>query len=102
MAHPPSSERRRFVGASLVFGGLALGGCAASPPAGPSIGRVVIVGGGFGGATAARYLRLWGGNVDVTLVERNPSLVSCPLSNLVVGGQRQIADLTRGYDGLRA
>jgi sulfide dehydrogenase [flavocytochrome c] flavoprotein subunit len=47
---------------------------------------VVVVGGGFGGATAARYLRLWGGNVDVTLVERNASFISCPISNLVVGG----------------
>jgi sulfide dehydrogenase [flavocytochrome c] flavoprotein subunit len=62
---------------------------------------VVVVGGGFGGSTAARYLRLWGGNVDVTLVERNPSFVSCPISNLVVGGHKQMADITRGYDGLR-
>ena len=49
-----------------------------------------MVGGGFGGSTAARYLRLWGGNVDVTLVERNASFVSCPISNLVVGGHKQI------------
>ncbi len=93
--------RRRLLGGGLAFGGLALAGCA-SAPAGPSIGRVVVVGGGFGGATAARYLRLWGGNVDVTLVERNPGFVSCPLSNLVVGGLRQIGDITRGYEGLKA
>jgi sulfite dehydrogenase len=63
---------------------------------------VVVIGGGFGGTTAARYLKLWGGNVDVTLVERNTSFVSCPISNLVVGGYKQMADITRGYDGLKA
>ncbi|HET7528372.1 MAG TPA: FAD/NAD(P)-binding oxidoreductase, partial [Burkholderiaceae bacterium] len=68
-----------------------------------SIGRVVVVGGGYGGATAARYLRLWSdGLVDVTLVERNAEFVSCPMSNLVIGGQRQLADITRPYSGLEA
>ncbi len=93
-------SRRRLIGAGAALGGLSLAGCAST--GGPSIGRVVVVGGGFGGATAARYLRLWGGNVDVTLVERNPQFVSCPISNLVIGGHRQMADITRGYDGLRA
>jgi NADPH-dependent 2,4-dienoyl-CoA reductase/sulfur reductase-like enzyme len=61
----------------------------------------VVVGGGYGGATAARYLRVWGDDaVDVTLVEANEAFVSCPLSNLVVGGSRTMADITRGYDGL--
>ena len=94
-------QRRRLLGAGLALGGLALAGCA-STASGPSIGRVVVVGGGFGGATAARYLRLWGGNVDVTLIERNASFVSCPISNLVLGGHKQMADITRGYDGLKA
>ena len=96
-----SVSRRRLLGAGAAVGGLALAGCAGVPTSGPSIGRVVIVGGGFGGSTAARYLRLWGGNVDVTLVERNPSFVSCPISNLVIGGHKKMADITRGYDGLR-
>ena len=96
--HP---TRRRVLAASAGLAGWALAGCA-STASGPSIGRVVIVGGGFGGATAARYLRLWGGNVDVTLVERNTNFVSCPMSNLVVGGYKQVADLTRSYQGLRA
>ncbi len=94
-------SRRRLLGAGAALGGLALTGCA-STPSGPSIGRVVIVGGGFGGTTAARYLRLWGGNVDVTLVERNPNFISCPMSNLVVGGYKQMAEITRSYDGLKA
>ena len=90
-------SRRQILAAGAAFGGLSLAGCAT--PAGPSIGRVVVVGGGFGGATAARYLRLWG-KVDVTLVERNPTFVSCPISNLVLGGFKQIDEVTRGYDGL--
>jgi len=94
-------SRRRLLGAGAALGGLALTGCATTS-SGPAIGRVVVVGGGFGGATAARYLRLWGGNVDVTLIERNAEFVSCPISNLVVGGFRKIEDVTRGYQGLRA
>ena len=93
--------KRRTLLAAGGLSSLALAGCA-NLASGPSIGRVVVVGGGFGGATAARYLKLWGGNVDVTLVERNTSFVSCPISNLVVGGFRQMADITRGYDGLKA
>jgi len=94
-------NRRHLLGAGLALGGLSLAGCA-STGSGPSIGRVVIVGGGFGGTTAARYLKMWGGNVDVTLVERNASFVSCPISNLVIGGHKQMADISRGYDGLKA
>jgi len=65
------------------------------------LGHVVVVGGGFGGATAAKYLRMWSqGAVDVTLIERNPAFVSCPMSNLVVGGLKQMADITVSYDNL--
>jgi sulfide dehydrogenase [flavocytochrome c] flavoprotein subunit len=94
-------SRRHLLGAGLALGGLALTGCATTA-GGPSIGRVVVIGGGFGGATAARYLKMWGGNIDVTLVERDAGFVSCPISNLVLGGHRQIADISRGYDGLKA
>ncbi|HYF58538.1 MAG TPA: NAD(P)/FAD-dependent oxidoreductase [Burkholderiaceae bacterium] len=99
---PPAPARRRWLAAGAALGGASLAGCALPSSSGPSIGRVVVVGGGYGGATAARYLRMWGGNVDVTLVERNAEFVSCPISNLVVGGYRQIQDVTRGYDGLRS
>jgi sulfide dehydrogenase [flavocytochrome c] flavoprotein chain len=98
-------SRRRLLGAGAAFGGaatLGLAGCATTSAGGPSIGRVVVVGGGFGGSTAARYLKLWGGNVDVTLVERNPTFISCPISNLVIGGYKQMADITVGYDGLKS
>jgi len=95
-------SRRRLLGTGLAAAaGLPFIGCA-NLGGGPSIGRVVIVGGGFGGATAARYLRLWGSNVDVTLVERNGSFVSCPISNLVLGGHKQMSDITMSYAGLEA
>jgi sulfide dehydrogenase [flavocytochrome c] flavoprotein subunit len=76
-----------------------LSGCATvAPRARP---HVVVIGGGYGGATAARYVRMWsGGEVDVTLVEPNAAFISCPLSNLVLGGSRRIGDLTLGYDAL--
>lgn len=93
-------SRRGLLMGAAALGALGLAGCAT--PGGPSIGRVVVVGGGFGGSTAARYLRLWGGNVDVTLVDRNPQFISCPMSNLVLGGFKQMADITRGYEGLKA
>ena len=101
LKHPLELSRRRLLAAGAAFGGLALTGCATTA-SGPSIGRVVVVGGGYGGATAARNLKLWGGNVEVTLVERNAEFVSCPISNLVIGGHKQMADITRGYDGLKA
>lgn len=73
----------------------------ASTPA-RKLGRVLVIGGGFGGATAAKYIKKWGGDaIDVMLVERETAFVSCPLSNLVLGGHRKIQDLTVSYDGLR-
>ena len=76
-----------------------LDGCATGPtaPAKP-LGRVVVIGGGYGGATAAKYLRLWGRDtIEVLLIERNAEFVSCPASNLVLGGVRSMADITRSY-----
>jgi sulfite dehydrogenase len=81
-------------------GAAAVAGCAGM--GGPSGGRVVVIGGGFGGATAARYLKLWAPDIDVTLVERNETFVSCPMSNLVLGGNTQMGNITLGYDGLRS
>ncbi len=62
--------------------------------------RVVVIGGGFAGATAAKYLRLWGGGIRVTLIEPNAEFVSCPMSNRVLVGRTSIADLTHGYGDL--
>ncbi|MDR7269872.1 NADPH-dependent 2,4-dienoyl-CoA reductase/sulfur reductase-like enzyme [Pelomonas saccharophila] len=86
----------------ITAGGLALAGCA-SLSAKAGLGHVVVVGGGFGGATAARYLKLWGGAaVDVTLVERSEGFISCPMSNLVIAGVRDPISIAHGYGGLEA
>lgn len=63
--------------------------------------RVVVIGGGFGGASVARWLRRTDDGIDVTLVERNARFVTCPFSNLVVGGQRGIDSISFGYDAIR-
>jgi NADPH-dependent 2,4-dienoyl-CoA reductase/sulfur reductase-like enzyme len=66
-------------------------------------GRVVVIGGGYAGATAAKYLRTWSnGGLDVIVVEPRSQFVSCPMSNLVLGGNKNINDLTFGYDLLKS
>ena len=63
--------------------------------------KVIVVGGGYGGATAAKYVAMWSeGKIDVTLVERDAQFVSCPLSNLVLGGSKSIGDISVAYGGL--
>jgi sulfide dehydrogenase [flavocytochrome c] flavoprotein subunit len=59
--------------------------------------RVVVVGGGFGGATVAKYLRLLDPGIAVTLIERGKLYTACPLSNEVVSGARDIKTLQTGY-----
>lgn len=97
-------DRRRFIKAAASVAaalgtGLGAGACA-TPVGRASLGRVVVIGGGFGGATAAKYLKKWEPRLDVTLVERNQNFVSCPISNLVLAGVKQIEDITIAYDGL--
>lgn len=65
-------------------------------------GRLVVIGGGFGGASAARFARMAYPEVSVTLVEPNSHFVTCPYGNLILGGKRTLADITHSYDGLRA
>lgn len=95
-------KRRELVQGIVAGGALAaLGGCASTGGT-PASAKVVVVGGGYGGATAAKYVRLFSDrSLDVVLVEPNRSFVSCPMSNLVVGGMRRLADVTTPYDGLR-
>ena len=97
-------QRRALLQSGAVFGVLGLAGCAglSGNPAGiPSKAKVVVIGGGYGGATAAKYVRLLSGNkIDVVLVEPQAAFVSCPISNLVLSGGKQLADLTTPYDGL--
>ncbi|HWO42292.1 MAG TPA: FAD/NAD(P)-binding oxidoreductase, partial [Candidatus Eisenbacteria bacterium] len=63
--------------------------------------RVVVIGGGWGGATAAKYVRIADPNIDVTLLEPNKEFISCPFSNLVLCGVEKLKTLTMGYEGLR-
>src|SRR5262245_3949970 len=89
-------KRRDFL---KVAGAVSLAGCATAGSA-PSKARVVVIGGGFGGATAAKYIRLWDPSIDVVLVEREAQFVSCPISNLVLGGFTAMQDITRDRSGL--
>lgn len=92
-------DRRQFLKATSVsVAATGLAGCATAPEAAKA--RVVVVGGGYGGATAAKYVRLFDPEIDVTLVEPNEAFVSCPLSNLVLGGFKAMADITTPYTGL--
>lgn len=92
-------KRRQFIQAASAAGVLGLSGCASTGSgSGP---HVVVVGGGYGGATAAKYVRMWSDyGIRVTLIEPNASFVSCPISNLVIGGSKTIADITSSYEGL--
>jgi len=99
----PQLRRRQLLtaaaaGAAAGAVTLALPGCATSttPKA-----RVVVIGAGFGGATAAKYIRQWAPEIEVVLIEREAAFVSCPLSNLVLGGTQTIESLTTGYDTLQ-
>ena len=96
--------RRDFLKTSSALAAASLlPGCAMEPAA-PSkpIGRVIVIGGGYGGATAAKYLRMWSGSsIEVFLIERNAEFISCPTSNLVLGGTKTMGDITRSYAGLR-
>jgi len=94
--------RRDFLRSASI--GLGLAGCASTVKGdlAPKSGRrVVVIGGGWGGATAARYVRMTDPSVEVVLLEPNREFVSCPFSNLVLSGLRSIESLTRSYDGLR-
>lgn len=93
------TARRDFL--KLLAASVAVGAVPNLALANQPKGRVVIVGGGYAGATAAKYLRMWGGNrLDIVLVEKSPTFISCPLSNLVLGGSKTIDELTFGFSGL--
>ncbi|MCC2633193.1 MAG: putative sulfide dehydrogenase [flavocytochrome c] flavoprotein chain precursor [Ramlibacter sp.] len=92
-------QRRSFLQSSAALGLLGLAGCATTSV--PARAQVVVIGGGYGGATAAKYVRLLSDHkVNVVLIEPNEAFVSCPMSNLVIGGSRQLAEITTPYSGL--
>ncbi|MEY4481339.1 MAG: Sulfide dehydrogenase [flavocytochrome c] flavoprotein chain precursor [Pseudomonadota bacterium] len=95
-------QRRQFI--QMLGAGAAattLAGCG-SASINAKGAKVIVVGGGYGGATAAKYVRKFSNyTADVTLIEPNQNFISCPLSNLVIGGSKTIEDITVSYDGLR-
>ena len=104
-------DRRSFL--KMTAGAGAAGvlyGCASTGPSGstaevmPKTGRrVVVVGGGYGGTIAAKYIRMMDKSIEVVLVERNDHFVSCPFSNLYIGGlMKDLSPLTIRYDKLAA
>ena len=63
--------------------------------------QVIVIGGGYGGATAAKYIRLLSGyKISVVLIEPQTDFISCPMSNLVLGGSKNLAELTTSYAAL--
>ena len=99
------STRRTFLASAATALGLGVfGGCARAMQGdiAPRSGRrVVVIGGGWGGATAAKYVRLHDPSIEVVLIEPNRRFVSCPFSNLVLSGVRTIDSLTFDYGRLR-
>lgn len=94
-------NRRHFLGQSAAIAGLAVGINGQAHASALKSAQIVVVGAGYGGATAAKYLRMMSNNTaQVTVIEPNPQFISCPLSNLVVGGSRQINELSVTYGGL--
>jgi sulfide dehydrogenase [flavocytochrome c] flavoprotein subunit len=113
-----SNERRSFLkylgaGAGAAGAASAMVGCGSAPTA-PAVAatselmpksgrRVVVIGGGYGGTIAAKYIRMNDASIEVVLVEQNRTFVSCPFSNLYIGGILKTLDpLSIGYDKLAA
>ena len=96
-------SRRRFIASGAAAAGAAAFPTPAfatgevAPANGP---RVVVVGGGWGGCTVAKYLRRQDSAIEVVLVEPEAAFLSCPLSNWVIGGLRTMDDIAMGYDAL--
>jgi sulfide dehydrogenase [flavocytochrome c] flavoprotein chain len=105
-------DRRSFIKLLGTASGAALAGCAGAPSVSsgsaaeimPKSGRrVVVVGGGFGGTIAAKYVRMLDPSIEVVLVERNKQFISCPFSNFYIAGlTNDMSALTINYDKLAA
>ncbi len=93
-------DRRSFLRTMAALSALFSSRLAQAAPQSPKA-RVLVVGGGMAGASVAKYLRMWGDSVDVTLIERQATYTSNILSNLVLTGQRTLPSLSYGYDALQ-
>jgi sulfide dehydrogenase [flavocytochrome c] flavoprotein subunit len=107
MANISRRDFVKLIGAGGALSSLGLTGCQTAPTtaAGTSSAkaapRVVVIGGGFGGATCAKYLRIYDPSLNVTMIEQNANYVTCPGSNWLLGGLRKMEDLTQNYNALR-
>jgi NADPH-dependent 2,4-dienoyl-CoA reductase/sulfur reductase-like enzyme len=95
----PWNPNRRAVLKTLTAATVTASVTLSRPVHAQAAAKVIVIGGGFAGGTAARFLK--GHGLDVTLVEPNPTYTACPLSNSVVAGLRSLDRQTFGYDGLR-
>lgn len=103
-------DRRSFIKLLGSASAVALAGCAGAPAVStmpemmPKTGRrVVVIGGGYGGTIAAKYIRMGDPSIEVVLIERNDHFISCPFSNLYIGGiLKDLSPLTIKYDKLAA
>lgn len=105
---PPGMRARNPSSRRAVLGGIAAGGALAAFGISPARAatkaapRVVIIGGGFGGASCARVIKGEDRGISVTLIEANASYIACPFSNAVIAGLRQMEQQKFGYDRVRA
>ncbi|MEG3640179.1 NAD(P)/FAD-dependent oxidoreductase [Magnetococcus sp. PR-3] len=93
--------RRHFIKATGATAAVGAAGVAAPAIAGHHGKHVIVVGGGYGGAVAAKYIRMADPMVKVTLIEQNKYYYSCPLSNPVIAGMRDLEVQKWGYEGLK-
>ncbi len=99
---PSMTRRALMTQLAAAAGGVSIrGGLGLPSVVHAATGRVVVVGGGFGGATCAKYLRRADAGLDVTLIEKKTAFVTCPLSNAVLGGFRSLDSITHGYTALK-
>lgn len=88
---------RREFGAVAGAMGMTL---AARSARGQAKARIVVIGGGVGGATVAKYLAAGGKTLEITLVEPKTRYTTCFFSNLYLAGLRSFEALTHGYEAL--
>src|SRR5687767_11529566 len=99
---PRQSSRRQVLGGIAAAGALAAFSAPTVWAARQPKPKVIVIGGGFAGASCARFIKSADRGVDVTLLEPNPTYIACPLSNAVIAGLRELTAQQFGYRSLRA
>ena len=94
--------RREFLRNTAAVASAAVLPTMAMPAIAQGAPRVVVIGGGFAGASAARAIKQLNSNAQVTLVETNATFTACPFSNVVIAGMRELSAQQFGYDKVRA